>query len=63
MPDHREIAYMGTLTELAPELQMSVNTGSDEKAFVDFSAAVSSLVKILVATDSFWSPPHFLSRV
>ena len=34
------------------QLQMSVGTGVDEKTFVDFSLAISSLVKILVATDS-----------
>ena len=29
---------------------MSVDTGADEKTFVDLSLAISSLVKILVAT-------------
>ena len=34
------------------QLQMSVDTCVDEKTFVDFSLTISSLVKILVATDS-----------
>ena len=34
------------------QLQMSVDACVDEKTFVDFSLTISSLVKILVATDS-----------
>ena len=49
----------GTGAWIPALLQMSVSTGGVENTFLNFFAAVSSLIKILVATDSSWSPPHF----
>ena len=52
----------GTGERISALLQMSVDTGIDEKTFVDFSAVYKYFCKILVANERSHSGNHYFSE-